>query len=1460
MRDSRSLSALSVDQFAAFYEELYGYPPYAWQSELLQKVINDGWPSVVDMPTGSGKTALIEIAVFALAMQAELPPPQRKTATRTFFVVDRRIVVDEADRRARQLATQLADPQSPVVKVVAERLTYLSGLGGADSSAVPLQTHTLRGGFYRTPAWAGSMTQPMIVTSTVDQVGSRMLFRGYGISAGSRPMQAALTGVDSLILLDEAHISRPFADTMETIADYQRSIGGGDAEAASIRPVQCVAMTATPAGTMDATEVYSFDAARDLADPDSPMAKRYATEKFVRLSVAAGVKGATASLKMAKDLHKRLKALLEDDATPTMAVAVVVNRVATAKALFELVRKDRRIDADADLMIGSMRPIDRDDLAGRLRQTLSTEKRKSVPLQRSHIVIATQCLEVGADFDFDHMICEAASIDALRQRFGRLNRGGRPMLCGGEVVIGEGQHLDEKAIEKIRTPADADPIYGTAMTRTFDWLQSIASGDAEQPVVDFGLQSMDNHWSGVPTRSQTQPSDQKVVREELLVDAPEQVALLPAHVDTLVQTYVHRLPEGDGGSVQSSPAGPITVHPDPDIRVFLHGRVPRRFEVSVCWRADLCAVRRLSQLPRGGIIAEEDQRPEVLMSPLVQPRTRSERQIADGEAAVVPLPPDKIETTEQEMVSVVCDTPPTSAECLTVSMQRIKNFLTENAKAVDQESDVAAMDQTDSIDTNVSPPLRCVVWRGRDDSFVLRSTRQLRPGDCLVFPVAVGGWSKLGHIPEATVDGQPFSMDPIDRTHDLRDATASAFLGSIDVADRAALAASWKPRVRLIPWRDGKELVGKIRGAVERSTGSRSEELQDIFDAFKTATTFNGRVLAKMQCTLSQITLQNMTTAKWSGGVIVRGRDQLDVTKVLSLLGQPEEVDENDNQLIDAPEIAEFDVDSPEVAGKVVRLSDHCGAVARRCQTLATFLALPDAETDDLTAAGALHDIGKSDPRFQAFLHGCGVGEVHLRPTLIAKSRKATDGPREFQQRRRLAELPPQWRHEEMSLRLAESCVPGISDLTLHCIASHHAHGRPFFPPVLDRTATPFTIRGLSHPWQLDGEAAEAEKQIQCRTNALMRFRRLHRRHGAWGLAYRETVVRLADWWASSGNAKDDFTVKVVAAASDEPATAAEPVILSGLDGSNPMAFLAAMGLVQLQSERGQPVNLFWQIHGGAWCPVLTADWLNGPDDLRMLFELWSERALPEVMQDFDEGHQNGEFVKGAGKLVSEPSVFHDRALRYLQKHFKQQVDPNACDYIAGFGSEAVRKRIGGKEVDQIDHSQLYMTKGSGHQRMLELMRNVHEAITPEHYEQALFEPWTYKDPGRGATLRWDPADESQYALSWGNPSNNPGATMLGANDLAIAAMAMFPTAAVDERLQTTSFARFGRRGTFFTWPMWTRPLDRDAIVSLLQWGCLHRDTIDAEMLRSQSIATTMRCERKRNDKYFNFGVATAVG
>ena len=142
----------------------------------------------------------------------------------------------------------------------------------------PLDVYALRGGMYRESAWTRSPLQPMVIASTVDQVGSRLLFRGYGVSDSMKPIHAGLVGNDSLILLDEAHCARPFDQTMQAVKNYR-----GWTESHS--PFQFVSITATPT-----TEGEVMRA--DAADESHPvLGKRIRANKPATLVVAEKAKG-----------------------------------------------------------------------------------------------------------------------------------------------------------------------------------------------------------------------------------------------------------------------------------------------------------------------------------------------------------------------------------------------------------------------------------------------------------------------------------------------------------------------------------------------------------------------------------------------------------------------------------------------------------------------------------------------------------------------------------------------------------------------------------------------------------------------------------------------------------------------------------------------------------------------------------------------------------------------------------------------------------------------------------------------------------------------------------------------------------------------------------------------------------------------------------------------------------------
>jgi CRISPR-associated endonuclease/helicase Cas3 len=165
---------LAPADFTAFFKAVHGVPPFPWQDRLLQQIAEEGrWPAILDLPTGSGKTAALEIAVFHLALEASRGP-ERQAPIRIAFVVDHRLIVDDAYARAQHLGTALRwallgqeeaireegkKPEmaeivrrvraEPIVSRVALRLRDLAGPGQP-----ALQARRLRGGAPREDDWA----------------------------------------------------------------------------------------------------------------------------------------------------------------------------------------------------------------------------------------------------------------------------------------------------------------------------------------------------------------------------------------------------------------------------------------------------------------------------------------------------------------------------------------------------------------------------------------------------------------------------------------------------------------------------------------------------------------------------------------------------------------------------------------------------------------------------------------------------------------------------------------------------------------------------------------------------------------------------------------------------------------------------------------------------------------------------------------------------------------------------------------------------------------------------------------------------------------------------------------------------------------------------------------------------------------------------------------------------------
>ena len=389
-------------------------PPFRWQMRLLRRLLDTDLPRVVDIPTGLGKTSVMALWLIALAEDAFLP-------RRLVYVVDRRAVVDQATRFAERLRSNLLGE-------LAEKL-------GLDASA-GLPISTLRGGFADNRDWLEDPSKPAIVVGTVDMVGSRLLFEGYGVSRGMRLYHAGLLGVDALVLLDEAHLCPPFEALLRQVESRGDGRLGPAGDSDSTTPTfSLVSLSATGRDARDAPRSAAFrleaeDREEYVVEQRLLACKRLKVTELTTDANLAESAELTACTNLAESLAARAVELGCDDSFSR--VLVYCDRRRDAVEVKELIDKEcrRRHESGefagehgSELLVGERRVRERADLERWLDERGflgAAQGRPSAPV----FLVATSAGEVGVDLNADHMVCDLVAYERMVQRLGRINRRG----------------------------------------------------------------------------------------------------------------------------------------------------------------------------------------------------------------------------------------------------------------------------------------------------------------------------------------------------------------------------------------------------------------------------------------------------------------------------------------------------------------------------------------------------------------------------------------------------------------------------------------------------------------------------------------------------------------------------------------------------------------------------------------------------------------------------------------------------------------------------------------------------------------------------------------------------------------------------------------------------------------------------------------------------------------------------
>lgn len=459
--------------------------PFPWQEELFTRFAKGTIERSLDIPTGLGKTAVMAIWLVARAHGAALP-------RRLVYVVDRRAVVDQATDVANGL------------RACVDRNAELKRALGLGDRSLPIST--LRGQYVDNKEWLEDPASPAIIVGTVDMIGSRFLFEGYGTSRKMRPYHAGLLGVDTLVVLDEAHLVPPFEKLLQAVADGEAVFGPRDEVLRKVfMPFKLLSLSAT--GRAHSSISFGLQD----ADLEHPVVRRR-LDAPKRLTVLPPLDDTT---KLADALAEQAWKLAGNG---TRAVRCIVfcdkrkDAEETKAAIEKLAKGDKKagkpaVEVDIELFVGGRRVFEREAAAQWLRER-GFIAGNEVPRTRPAFVVATSAGEVGVDLDADHMVSDLVAWERMVQRLGRVNRRGdgkaevivvvepdpKPKKPVQDALAKNLSQRDEKEVKAvaayeasialaraIRKPLDRLPLKGGAPDASTGALRALKLSAREDP-------------------------------------------------------------------------------------------------------------------------------------------------------------------------------------------------------------------------------------------------------------------------------------------------------------------------------------------------------------------------------------------------------------------------------------------------------------------------------------------------------------------------------------------------------------------------------------------------------------------------------------------------------------------------------------------------------------------------------------------------------------------------------------------------------------------------------------------------------------------------------------------------------------------------------------------------------------------------------------------------------------------
>jgi hypothetical protein len=233
-------------------------------------------------------------------------------------------------------------------------------------------------------------------------------------------------------------------------------------------------------------------------------------------------------------------------------------------------------------------------------------------------------------------------------------------------------------------------------------------------------------------------------------------------------------------------------------------------------------------------------------------------------------------------------------------------------------------------------------------------------------------------------------------------------------------------------------------------------------------------------------------------------------------------------------------------------------------------------------------------------------------------------------------------------------------------------------------------------------------------------------------------------------------------------------------------------------------------------------------------------------------------YIKGAKESASRSSEKETWDLKPPPPGFRQHVkglltgsktqQRRSLDLVACFATETAVDNNGNTKP-----TALHFT--SGNQTFLSMVDKLRHGVTQEDLVEALYGPWTYQRPL--PVLNWDATDTRDYALRASDPSKEK-LGVPGADWLAFRGLRFFRVAPIKEDIHTTGCFGSWKQGRF-CWCLWTVPLERETVQTLVQLADLA--DLEEKNRRARGIGVVFQSQIGRSDQggYGSFSPASVV-